>query len=61
MIPIIKEKDLPCYQCICLAICVRKSRHKLIQCNLFKDYLAYGSYVDYNIRINALYKYLFDR
>ncbi len=35
----IQDKDLPCYECLCLAICRWKSLSELESCNLVYDFL----------------------
>jgi len=45
----IKPEDLPCYQCICLAVCISKDGQKTVPrirnlCPLLDEFLGDGDY-----------------
>ena len=55
------EKDIPCYQCICLPVCRNKDTDEIFKCNLARGYLngpPNNEKANVGIRYNLLMKYL---
>jgi hypothetical protein len=38
-----EEKDLPCYECLCMPICRKKVVNKIIACDFVQRYMNKGS------------------
>lgn len=38
----LQDKDLPCYECLCLAICKGKSLRELVKCEHVYNFLQLG-------------------